>query len=555
MGSESLVHVFLVSFIGQGHVNPLLRLGKRLAAKGLLVTFCTAECVGKEMRKSNGITDEPKPVGDGFIRFEFFKDRWAEDEPMRQDLDLYLPQLELVGKEVIPEMIKKNAEQGRPVSCLINNPFIPWVCDVAESLGLPSAMLWVQSAACLAAYYHYYHGLVPFPSESDMFCDVQIPSMPLLKYDEVPSFLYPTSPYPFLRRAILGQYGNLEKPFCILMDTFQELESEIIEYMARLCPIKAVGPLFKNPKAQNAVRGDFMEADDSIIGWLDTKPKSSVVYISFGSVVYLKQEQVDEIAHGLLSSGVSFIWVMKPPHPDSGFELLVLPEGFLEKAGDRGKVVQWSPQEKILEHPSTACFVTHCGWNSTMESLTSGMPVVAFPQWGDQVTDAKYLVDEFKVGVRMCRGEAEDRVIPRDEVEKCLLEATSGSKAAEMKQNALKWKAAAEAAFSEGGSSDRNLQAFVDEVRRISASLNSKSSAVGYVKSKINGVVEYVDSKLNGKAAPVEEANTRTNGIAKVEQPKAANGKVEIAELTPINGKVEIAELKPINGKVELVES
>ncbi|KAK9941989.1 hypothetical protein M0R45_007679 [Rubus argutus] len=91
MGSESLVHVFLVSFIGQGHVNPLLRLGKRLAAKGLLVTFCTAECVGKEMRKSNGITDELKPVGDGFIRFEFFEDGWAEDEPMRQDLDLYPP--------------------------------------------------------------------------------------------------------------------------------------------------------------------------------------------------------------------------------------------------------------------------------------------------------------------------------------------------------------------------------------------------------------------------------------------------------------------------------
>ncbi|XP_061993316.1 pentatricopeptide repeat-containing protein At4g19191, mitochondrial-like [Rosa rugosa] len=116
-----------------------------------------------------------------------------------------------------------------------------------------------------------------------MFCDVQIPSMPLLKYDEVPSFLYPTTPYPFLRRAILGQYRNLDKPFCILMDTFQELESEIIEYMSRLCPIKAVGPLFKNPKAQNAVRGDFMKADDSIIGWLDTKPKSSVVILNLYS--------------------------------------------------------------------------------------------------------------------------------------------------------------------------------------------------------------------------------------------------------------------------------
>nr|AUI41123.1 uridine 5'-diphospho-glucosyltransferase 9 [Rhodiola rosea] len=479
MGSEPLVHVFLVSFPGQGHVNPLLRLGKRLASKGLLVTFTTPESIGHQMRKANKIVDgQPNPVGDGFLRFEFFEDGWDEHEVKRQDLDLYLPQLELVGKVVIPQMIKRNAEAGRPVSCLINNPFIPWVSDVAESLGLPSAMLWVQSAACFSAYYHYSKNLVPFPSETDPEIDVQLPNMPLLKYDEVPSFLHPTTPYPFLRRAIMGQYNNLEKPFCVLMDTFDELEHDVIEFMSKFVPIRPVGPLFKNPKAPAAVRGDFMQADDCI-GWLDAKPPGSVVYISFGSVVYLQQEQVDEIAQGLLSSKVGFLWVMKPPHPDAGLELLKLPEGFLEEAGDRGKVVQWSPQEQVLAHPSVAAFVTHCGWNSTMEALTSGMPVIAFPQWGDQVTDAKYLVDEFKVGVRMCRGEAENRVVSREEVRKCLEEATVGEKAAEMKANAAKWKKAATEAFTEGGSSDRNLQAFVDDVRRKSLEIGKKSTKLG----------------------------------------------------------------------------
>ncbi|KAL9672314.1 hypothetical protein QQ045_028564 [Rhodiola kirilowii] len=480
MGSnEPLVHVLLVSFPGQGHVNPLLRLGKRLASKGLLVTFTTPESIGQQMRKANKIIDgQPNPVGDGFLRFEFFEDGWDEHEVKRQaDLDLYLPQLELVGKVLIPEMVKRNAEAGRPISCLINNPFIPWVSDVAESLGLPSAMLWVQSAACFSAYYHYSRNLVPFPSETDPEIDVQLPCMPLLKYDEVPSFLHPTTPYPFLRRAIMGQYKNLEKPFCVLMDTFDELEHDVIEYMSQFVPIRPVGPLFKNPKAPAAVRGDFMQADDCI-GWLDGKPAGSVVYISFGSVVYLKQEQVDEIAYGLLSSEVGFLWVMKPPHPDAGLELLKLPEGFLEKAGERGKVVQWSPQEQVLAHPSVAAFVTHCGWNSTMEALTSGMPVIAFPQWGDQVTDAKYLVDVFKVGVRMCRGEAENRVVSREEVRRCLVEATVGEKAAEMKVNAAKWKKAATEAFVEGGSSDRNLQVFVDDVVKKSVELTRKSSVV-----------------------------------------------------------------------------
>ncbi|KAF2321028.1 hypothetical protein GH714_032908 [Hevea brasiliensis] len=453
MGSESLTHVLLVSFPGQGHVNPLLRLGKRLASKGLLVTFSTPEITGRQMKKSGSVFDEPTPVGDGYIRFEFFEDGWDDDEPRRQDLDQYLPQLELSWSSFCNAL--------GSILCLF--------------LCLLSLLSWSR----------------PFPSEENPEIDVQLPCMPLLKYDEVPSFLYPTTPYPFLRRAILGQYRNLDKPFCILMESFQELEPEIIEYMSKLCPIKPVGPLFKNPKAPNsAVRGDIMKADDCI-EWLDSKPSSSVVYVSFGSVVYLKQDQWDEIAYGLLNSGVSFLWVMKPPHKDSGYEVLVLPDGFLEKAGDKGKVVQWSPQEKVLAHPSVACFVTHCGWNSTMEALSSGMPVVAFPQWGDQVTDAKYLVDIFKVGVRMCRGEAENKLITRDEVEKCLLEATVGPKAAEMKQNALKWKEAAEAAVAEGGSSDRNIQAFVDEVRRRSVEITIKSS------SSLNESVELVNEPSN----------------------------------------------------------
>ncbi|XP_017971980.1 PREDICTED: limonoid UDP-glucosyltransferase [Theobroma cacao] len=505
MRSEPLVHVFLVSFPGQGHVNPLLRLGKRLASKGLLVTFSTPESFGKQMTKANNmITDEPTPVGDGFIRFEFFKDGWDEDDPRRADLDQYMTQLELVARDEIPRMIKKYAEQNRPVSCFINNPFIPWASDVAESLGIPSAMLWVQSCACFAAYYHYHHGLVPFPSESDPEIDVQLPAMPLLKYDEVPSFLHPSTPYPFLRRAILGQFKNLNKPFCVMMDTFQELEPEIIEYMSKFCPIQPVGPLFKNHKVSNStVRCDIMKADDCI-EWLDSKRALSVIYISFGSIAYLKQEQVDEIAHALLNTGLSFLWVMKPPAKSLGLPTHTLPEGFLEKVGDKGKIVQWSPQEKVLTHPSVSCFVSHCGWNSTMEALSSGMPIIAFPQWGDQVTDAVYLVDVFKTGVRMCRGEAANRIIPREEVEKCLLEVTQGTKAAEMKENALKWKAAAEAAVADGGSSDRNIQAFIDEVKRRSTTIHTDTEAAA--KNFVNGSTsrERTAKPSNGKLGLVE---------------------------------------------------
>ncbi|KAJ4837478.1 hypothetical protein Tsubulata_013192, partial [Turnera subulata] len=297
----------------------------------------------------------------------------------------------------------------RPVSCIINNPFIPWVSDVASSLGVPSATLWVQSCACFAAYYHFYNDLVPFPSQEKTETDVQLPCMPLLKHDEVPSFLHPSTPYAFLRRAILGQYKNLEKPFCILMDTFQELEFEIIEYMSKLCPIKTVGPLFKNQedRLDSNITTVCSKAEDCI-QWLETKPPTSVVYISFGTIVSLEQEQLNELAHGLLNSGVPFLWVIRQPLDHAGFKEPVLPDGFTEKVGDKGKIVEWSPQEEVLAHPSIACFIKHCGWNSSMEALACGVPVLAFPSWGDQVTNPKFLVDVFKVGILMSRGEAEN---------------------------------------------------------------------------------------------------------------------------------------------------
>uniref|UniRef100_A0A7C8YKQ1 Glycosyltransferase n=1 Tax=Opuntia streptacantha TaxID=393608 RepID=A0A7C8YKQ1_OPUST len=501
MGSDNhevpnqLAHVFMISFPSQGHINPLLRLGKRIASKGLLVTFSTTENCGQSIRSFNdAVSDRPVPVGDGFIRFEFIDDEWPDGDRRRHDLDQYLPQLELVGRRRVPEILDRLAGEGRPVSCLVNNPFIPWVSDVAEELGLPSAMLWVQSCACFLAYYCYHHNLVPFPSENAPFIDVQIPSLPLLKWDEIPTFLYPTTPYPFLRRAIMGQYANLKKPFCILADTFSELEAETVAYTNTLFPIKPVGPLFKDPKplpGSVQVRADPMRADQECLRWLDGRPDGSVVYISFGTVVpqFLKQEQIDEIAAGVAAAGVSFLWVMKPLPADTGLPQHKLPDGFLEKAGDNGKVVHFSPQEQVLAHPAIACFVTHCGWNSTMEALTSGVPVVAFPMWGDQVTDAKFLCDVFGVGVQLSRGEQEKRTIPRDEVEKCLREATTGPKAAQMKKNALKWKAAAERAIADGGSSDQNIQDFVDEVRRRSKIALANGNANANGNAKYNGNV------------------------------------------------------------------
>ncbi|MDV3194069.1 MAG: hypothetical protein Q8835_03420, partial [Sweet potato little leaf phytoplasma] len=137
-------------------------------------------------------------------------------------------------------------QQNLPVVCVIGNPFMPWVCDVAADLRIPSAVFWVQSCAALSLYYHHFRGSVPFPSLTQPTLDVQLPCLPLLKFDEIPSFLLPCDPFHVIGKAILGQFLNLSKPFCILTDTFEELEPEIVDDMSKIFPIKAVGPLFKN---------------------------------------------------------------------------------------------------------------------------------------------------------------------------------------------------------------------------------------------------------------------------------------------------------------------
>ncbi|CAI9104566.1 OLC1v1003268C1 [Oldenlandia corymbosa var. corymbosa] len=259
-GGIVLPHVFLVSYPGQGHVNPLLRLGKILASKGLLVTLSAPETIGEKIRKSNkNISEIPTPFGDGMIRFEFFDD---ESDKITEP-DLHAANLENIGKQKLPIMLQKNAEQGRPVCCLIYSCFIPWVADVGESLRIPSAPLWVQSAACFSAYYHYYHKLVQFPTESQPELDVHLPCMPVLKYDEIPSFLHPHTQYPSLTNSILGMFKNLNKNCCVLMESFQELENEVINYMSKLCPIKPIGPLFRYPI--NKTPGSTnVEEDDEI---------------------------------------------------------------------------------------------------------------------------------------------------------------------------------------------------------------------------------------------------------------------------------------------------
>ncbi|XXG78687.1 hypothetical protein AAC387_Pa08g2582 [Persea americana] len=167
--------------------------------------------------------------------------------------------------------------------------------------------------------------------------------------------------------------------------------------------------------------------------------------------------QVEEILNGLLEAQHPFLWVIRGSDTGSGREI----RSRVDESG-KGLVVLWCSQVEVLAHRSTGCFVTHCGWNSTSESLAKGVPMVCFPQWTDQMTNAKLVEDVWKAGVRV--KVTEDRVLEGGELKRCLEEVMGGE---EMKKNARKWKDLTRESVAEGGSSDLGTRAFVEEIRGV----------------------------------------------------------------------------------------
>jgi hypothetical protein len=165
---------------------------------------------------------------------------------------------------------------------------------------------------------------------------------------------------------------------------------------------------------------------------------------------------MEEIARALLDCGFSFLWVIKEKEE----ELL----SYKEELEKKGKIVKWCSQVEVLSHSSLGCFLTHCGWNSSLESLVSGVPMVAFPQRMDQMTNAKLIEDVWKIGVRVDYKVDEDGIVRGDEIRKCLeVVMGSGEKGGELRRNAIEWKSLAREAVKEYGSSHKNLRGFLDD--------------------------------------------------------------------------------------------
>ncbi|KAL5542738.1 hypothetical protein UlMin_010448 [Ulmus minor] len=470
----------LITFPAQGHVNPAIEFAKRLIHSGAEVTFFTTDYALRRM-----IAKQSTATING-LSFALFSNGYNDGFKKGDDAKHYSSEMKRRGSKALAELIESRANEGRPFTCSEYTLLLQWASEVAAEFRLPSVLLWVQPATVFGVYYYYFHGFGDVIKEKfsigDDSCSIALPGLSLMSICDLPSFMYTSNINSSIMQFFEEQFEVLEKQGNqkVLVNTFDELEVEALRAICKVNLI-GIGPLipsafqcsnekdpsdtsFAKDPSDTSFGSDLFQCSNDYMEWLNSKPEGSVVYVSFGSFYVLKKSQREELAKGLLDFGRPFLWVItekqiKDQNNEEEEEELSCREE-LEKLG---KIVPWCSQMEVLSNSSLACFVTHCGWNSSMESLSFGVPMVAFPQWLDQITNAKLIEDVWKIGVRVKANK--DGVAEGNEIKRCLdLVTGEEEKGVEIRRNAEKWKSLAREAVKEGGSSDRNFKAFVDEM-------------------------------------------------------------------------------------------
>ncbi|KAJ4959750.1 hypothetical protein NE237_019660 [Protea cynaroides] len=358
--------------------------------------------------------------------------------------------------------------QTSTIRALIIDMFCTPALDVGASLDIPTYYFFTSGSVCLA-FFLYFPTIHSNTTKSfkDLDNHFHVPGIPPVHAQDFPK--------PTRDRAdkayggLLDVCSRLPESKGIIVNTFEALEPVILKALSDgQCipnrptpPIYCIGPLITDRKGTNGGGGDTSGNIDCLT-WLDSQPSRSVVFLCFGSLGLFSEAQLKEIAIGLEKSGQRFLWVVRnPPMEAKSWRNLVpaepdldvlLPEGFLDRTKDRGLVVkQWASQVEVLSRESVGGFVSHCGWNSVLEAIYAGVPMVAWPLYAEQRLNRVFLVEQMKLALPI--DESEGGFVSAAEVENRINELMVSEEGKELREKTLAMRDAAKAAIAEGGSS------------------------------------------------------------------------------------------------------
>ncbi|KAJ0101853.1 hypothetical protein Patl1_06497 [Pistacia atlantica] len=430
----------------QGHINPMLQLANILYDKGLSITVIH--------------TNFNSPNTCNYPHFDFcsIPDGLLEGGASTSDV---IALIELLNvncvvpfRDCLAKLLSNVEEES--IACLITDTVYHFTQPVADSLKLPWIVLRTSSISSFLAFAatSLLHEKGYFPIQ-DSEAEAPVQEVPSLRMKDIP--IIETHDAENFYQLLVRSMSQTKASSGLIWNSFQELEQDALttlqrDFRMRIFPI---GPFHKYFPASSS---SLLSQDKSSISWLDKQAPKSVLYVSFGSIAAVNETEFLEIAWGLANSGVPFLWVVRPGLV-RGFEWLEpLPKGFLEMLDGRAHVVKWAPQQEVLAHPATGGFWTHNGWNSTMESICEGVPMICQPCFGDQLVNARYVSHVWRVGLHL------EKRLERGEIERAIRKVILEAEGQEMRDKIMQLKKKVDVSLRQGGSSYQSLESLISYI-------------------------------------------------------------------------------------------
>ncbi|KAF8017351.1 hypothetical protein BT93_H2519 [Corymbia citriodora subsp. variegata] len=443
----SIPHVLVIPCSAQGHVIPFMAVSKCLIEHGVRVTFVNTDFIHR--RVIDALADKDF-LGDR-IHLVSIPDGLGPGDD-RNNFGILLEANFQVMPAKLEDLIRDIEEkEGPKITCLVADGNMGWALQVARKMNIPRAVFWPASAAL----WHWELAFQRIPIQHQMFqLALGMPTMNTahLAWACVGDLAAQKTVF----SLVVRNNKFLEVADWLICNSSPNFESAVLNFAPRILP---VGPLLSSHWLESSA-GYFWPEDSNCLKWLDQQPHKSVIYVAFGSFTVFYQIQFRELALGLELCNKPFLRVVRPDTTEEKDD--AYPKGFKERISGRGKLVGWAPQQKVLAHASIACFVSHCGWNSTMEGASNGIPFLCWPYFTDQFLNETYISDMWRVGLRFKRDES--GIIRRSEF-KCKVDQLLDDVSFKIRSSDIKEKLAK--VVDEGGESHKNFSDFIQWMKAL----------------------------------------------------------------------------------------